>query len=74
MLDVWSANAVKEVDSVSECLLIVRLRANLSDLNIIVVFMPTSANEDPNIDKVHGLVEGKMKICQVKRTPLFQRT
>ena len=49
---------MKKVDSVSDRLLIVRM-ADPVDLNIIVVYMPTSAYEDQDVDDVYEQIEEK---------------
>jgi len=56
-LNKQAAKNVKEVDTISDRLLIVRLAADPVDLNIIMVYMQTSAYGDQGIEDVYDQIE-----------------
>jgi len=60
ILNKQAAKNVKEVDTISDRLLIVPLAADPVDLNIIVVYMPTSAYGDQDIEDVYDQIEEKI--------------
>ena len=57
MMDSWSEKAVKGVDIKDNRLLIARLRGDPKNFNIIVVYLPTSAHENQDLNKVYELIE-----------------
>ena len=66
MLDQQAAKIVKEVQAVSDRLLIVRLKSEPVDLNIIVVYMPTSAYEDEDVGEIHEQMEERIRALPSK--------
>ena len=55
-----AAKAVKEVECISDRMM-VRLRADPIDLNVVVVYMPTSAHDDEEVERIYEQIEDKIK-------------
>jgi len=68
ILNKQTAKNAKEVDTISDGLLTVRLAANPVDLNIIVAYPPNSAYEDQDIEDVY---DQKINIYQAKNIRFY---
>ena len=66
MSEKQAAKTVKEVQTVNDRLLIVRLKSEPVDLNIIVVYIPTSAYVDEDVEEINEQMEERMEALPSK--------
>ena len=52
-----AAKAVKEGESIRDRMMMVRLRADPVDLNVVVVYMPTSAHVDEEVEEIYEQIK-----------------
>ena len=55
-----AAKAVKELECISDRMMMVRLRADPVNLNVVVAYMQTSAHVDEEVEEIYERIEDKM--------------